>query len=99
MLSGGSELLITDDFFQLVVGPLLSIIHVYSVVEEMRAAPVNTLNPQRTAMLVADFLKVCFELSSILVFPIILLVYIYLFLISPYLFCCLIEIQADGENI
>lgn len=32
----------------------------YSVVEEMRAAPVNTLNPQRTAMIVADFLKVCF---------------------------------------
>ncbi|KAK6259963.1 hypothetical protein SCA6_014437 [Theobroma cacao] len=42
---------------KLVVGPLLSIIHVYSVVEEMRAAPVNTLNPQRTAMIVADFLK------------------------------------------
>ncbi|OMP03100.1 hypothetical protein CCACVL1_02567 [Corchorus capsularis] len=42
---------------KLVVGPLLSVIHVYSVVEEMRAAPVNTLNPQRTAMIVADFLK------------------------------------------
>ncbi|GFZ17706.1 root UVB sensitive protein [Actinidia rufa] len=27
------------------------------LVEEMRAAPVNTLNPQRTAMIVADFLK------------------------------------------
>ncbi|XVE72940.1 hypothetical protein DITRI_Ditri11bG0077800 [Diplodiscus trichospermus] len=42
---------------KLVVGPLLSAVHVYSVVEEMRAAPVNTLNPQRTAMIVADFLK------------------------------------------
>lgn len=64
MLSGGSKLLIIDDFFQLVVGPLLSIIHVYSVVEEMRATPVNTLNPQRTAMIVADFLKVCFEVHT-----------------------------------
>ncbi|KAK7823926.1 protein root uvb sensitive 2 [Quercus suber] len=43
---------------KLVVGPVLSVLHVYSVVEEMRAAPVNTLNPQRTAMIVADFLKV-----------------------------------------
>ncbi|KAF3436155.1 hypothetical protein FNV43_RR23247 [Rhamnella rubrinervis] len=42
---------------KMVVGPLLSVLHVYSVVEEMRAAPVNTLNPQRTAMVVADFLK------------------------------------------
>lgn len=42
---------------KLIVGPLLSIVHVYSVVEEMRAAPVNTLNPQRTAMIVADFVK------------------------------------------
>ncbi|KAL4596458.1 hypothetical protein ACB092_12G165200 [Castanea dentata] len=42
---------------KLVVGPVLSVLHVYSVVEEMRAAPVNTLNPQRTAMIVADFLK------------------------------------------
>ncbi|KAH1216542.1 hypothetical protein AAZV13_13G095300 [Glycine max] len=42
---------------KLVVGPLLSIIHIYSVSEEMRATPVNTLNPQRTAMIVADFLK------------------------------------------
>ncbi|KAH7838014.1 hypothetical protein Vadar_021013 [Vaccinium darrowii] len=42
---------------KMVVGPLLSIVHVYSVVEEMRAAPVNTLNPQRTAMVVADYLK------------------------------------------
>ena len=40
------------------MSPLLSIIHIYSVVEEMRAAPVNTLNPQRTAMIVADFVKV-----------------------------------------
>ncbi|XP_057423005.1 protein root UVB sensitive 2, chloroplastic-like isoform X2 [Lotus japonicus] len=42
---------------KLVVGPLLSMIHVYSVSEQMRATPVNTLNPQRTAMVVADFLK------------------------------------------
>ncbi|KAK9137973.1 hypothetical protein Sjap_008567 [Stephania japonica] len=42
---------------KLVVGPLLSLVHIYSVVEEMRAAPVNTLNPQRTAMIVADFVK------------------------------------------
>ncbi|KAK4273044.1 hypothetical protein QN277_021515 [Acacia crassicarpa] len=42
---------------KLVVGPLLSIIHVYSVVEEMKATPVNTLNPQRTAIVVADFLQ------------------------------------------
>lgn len=42
---------------KLIVAPLLSAIHIYSVAEEMRAAPVNTLNPQRTAMLVADFLK------------------------------------------
>lgn len=42
---------------KLVVGPLLSVIHVYSVSEEMRAAPINTLNPQRTAMIIADFVK------------------------------------------
>uniref|UniRef100_A0A2N9HMS5 Protein root UVB sensitive 2, chloroplastic n=1 Tax=Fagus sylvatica TaxID=28930 RepID=A0A2N9HMS5_FAGSY len=42
---------------KLVVGPLLSILHVYSVVEEIQAVPVNTLNSQRTAMIVADFLK------------------------------------------
>ncbi|XP_039031038.1 protein root UVB sensitive 2, chloroplastic-like isoform X2 [Hibiscus syriacus] len=45
---------------KMIVGPLLSIVHVLSVVEEMRAVPVNSLNPQRTAMIVADFLKVCF---------------------------------------
>ncbi|KAJ6306507.1 hypothetical protein OIU78_021760 [Salix suchowensis] len=42
---------------KLVAGPLLSIVHVCCVVEEMRATPVNTLNPQRTAMIVADFVK------------------------------------------
>ncbi|XP_058101637.1 protein root UVB sensitive 2, chloroplastic-like isoform X2 [Magnolia sinica] len=42
---------------KLLVGPLLSAVHVYCVSQEMRAAPVNTLNPQRTAMIVADFLK------------------------------------------
>ncbi|KAI0513673.1 hypothetical protein KFK09_009703 [Dendrobium nobile] len=41
---------------KLIIAPLLSAIHIYSVKEEMRAAPVNTLNPQRTAMIVADFL-------------------------------------------
>ncbi|CAN6462175.1 unnamed protein product [Victoria cruziana] len=42
---------------KLVVAPLLSIVHIYSVTEEMRAAPVNTLNPQRTAMIVEEFIK------------------------------------------
>ncbi|XP_050106661.1 protein root UVB sensitive 2, chloroplastic-like [Malus sylvestris] len=42
---------------KMVVGPLLSMVHVYCVIEEMRATPINTLNPQRTAMIVADFLK------------------------------------------
>ncbi|XP_057484726.1 protein root UVB sensitive 2, chloroplastic-like isoform X2 [Actinidia eriantha] len=42
---------------KMVVGPLLAVVHIYSVVEEMRAVPVNTLNPQRTAMIVADFLE------------------------------------------
>lgn len=42
---------------KMVVGPLLSVIHVWCVCEEMRATPVNTLNPQRTAMIVSDFLK------------------------------------------
>ncbi|EYU46458.1 hypothetical protein ABFS82_04G041000 [Erythranthe guttata] len=42
---------------KLVVGPLLSLMHVYCVREEMRATPVNTLNPQRTALIVAEFLK------------------------------------------
>ncbi|CAN1292130.1 Protein root UVB sensitive 2, chloroplastic [Linum perenne] len=42
---------------KMVAGPLLSVIHVYSVIEEMKAAPVNTLNPQRTALIVADFIK------------------------------------------
>lgn len=46
------------NFLQLVVGPLLAVVHIYSVTEEMRAAPVNTLNPQRTALIVADYLKV-----------------------------------------
>lgn len=43
---------------QVIAAPLLSVLHVYSVVEEMKAVPVNTLNPQRTALLVADFVKV-----------------------------------------
>ncbi|PUZ48022.1 hypothetical protein GQ55_7G212400 [Panicum hallii var. hallii] len=42
---------------KLIVGPLLSAVHIYGVVQEMRATPVNTLNPQRTAMIVADFVK------------------------------------------
>lgn len=42
---------------KMVVGPLLAGLHIYSVTEEMRAAPVNTLNPQRTAMIVAEFVK------------------------------------------
>lgn len=50
--------MIICDILQLLVGPVLSVLHIYSVCEEMRAAPVNTLNPQRTAMIVADFVKV-----------------------------------------
>ncbi|CAI8614322.1 unnamed protein product [Vicia faba] len=42
---------------KLVICPLLSAIHIYSVSEEMRATPINTLNPQRIAMIVTDFLK------------------------------------------
>ncbi|KAL5561890.1 hypothetical protein UlMin_031637 [Ulmus minor] len=42
---------------KMIVGPLLSVVHVYGVIEEMRATPINTLNPQRTAMIVADFVK------------------------------------------
>ncbi|GJN02344.1 hypothetical protein PR202_ga19683 [Eleusine coracana subsp. coracana] len=30
-------------------------VHIYGVVQEMKATPINTLNPQRTAMIVADF--------------------------------------------
>lgn len=39
------------------VGSILSVVHVYSVVEQMRGVPINTLNPQRTALIVANFLK------------------------------------------
>ncbi|XP_063946307.1 protein root UVB sensitive 2, chloroplastic isoform X2 [Daucus carota subsp. sativus] len=42
---------------KMIVGPLLSLAHICCVCEEMRATPVNTLNPQRTAMIVEDFLK------------------------------------------
>ncbi|GAB4841718.1 Protein root UVB sensitive 2, chloroplastic [Ancistrocladus abbreviatus] len=42
---------------KMIVGPLLSVLHIYSVVEEMRAVPVSTLNSQRTALIVANFLK------------------------------------------
>ncbi|XP_056684988.1 protein root UVB sensitive 2, chloroplastic isoform X2 [Spinacia oleracea] len=42
---------------KVIAAPLLSVLHVFSVVEEMKAVPVNTLNPQRTALLVADFIK------------------------------------------
>ncbi|KAL9264328.1 root UVB sensitive 2, chloroplastic-like protein [Drosera capensis] len=42
---------------KMITGSLLSFVHIYSVVEEMKAVPVNSLNPQRTAMIVADFLK------------------------------------------
>lgn len=44
--------------WQLIWAPILSAIHLYAVQQEMRAAPINTLNSQRTAMLVADFVKV-----------------------------------------
>ncbi|KAL4588068.1 hypothetical protein LXL04_000946 [Taraxacum kok-saghyz] len=42
---------------KMVVGSFLSFIHVYSTYEEMRSAPINTLNPQRTAMIIEDFIK------------------------------------------
>lgn len=45
--------------WQLILAPILSAVHLYCVQQEMRAAPINTLNSQRTAMLVADFVKVC----------------------------------------
>lgn len=61
--------LIIGNSLQLIVGPLLSVAHVCSVIEEMKAAPVNTLNPQRTAMVVADFLKVSYEFSLSLSAP------------------------------
>lgn len=55
--------LIMYDILQFLVAPLLSILHIYSVCEQMRSVPVNTLNPQRTAMIIADFVKV-FSLSN-----------------------------------
>ncbi|CAA7050245.1 unnamed protein product [Microthlaspi erraticum] len=42
---------------KLVVGSILSAVHVFTVVEQMRGVPINTLNPQRTALIVANFLK------------------------------------------
>ncbi|XP_010522154.1 PREDICTED: protein root UVB sensitive 2, chloroplastic [Tarenaya hassleriana] len=42
---------------KLVVGTILSVVHVFSVTEQMRVVPINTLNPQRTALIVANFLK------------------------------------------
>lgn len=42
---------------KLVAGPLLCIVHVCCDIEEMRTTPVNTLNPQRTTMVVADLVK------------------------------------------
>ncbi|KAJ4791727.1 Protein root UVB sensitive 6 [Rhynchospora pubera] len=42
---------------KMIVGLLLLALHIYGVTQEMRATPVNTLNPQRTAMIVADFIK------------------------------------------
>lgn len=42
---------------KLLITPVLSAVHLYSVTQEMRAAPVNTLNSQRTGFLVADFIK------------------------------------------
>ncbi|VFQ68250.1 unnamed protein product [Cuscuta campestris] len=42
---------------KMVVGPLLAAIHIHCVTEEMKATPVNTLNPQRTALIVKNFVK------------------------------------------
>lgn len=52
-----SVVLIFIIFLQLIAAPFLSVVHVYCVVEQMRATPINTLNPQRTALIVADFMK------------------------------------------
>ncbi|KAL6516170.1 hypothetical protein OROGR_019475 [Orobanche gracilis] len=56
---------------RLVVGPLLSLVRIYCVREEMQATPINTLNPQRTALIVAEFLKINFNLrhQEDLLFP------------------------------
>ncbi|KAH7293301.1 hypothetical protein KP509_28G019600 [Ceratopteris richardii] len=37
--------------------PLLSAVHLFSISQEMRAVPLNTLNSQRTAIIVAEFIK------------------------------------------
>lgn len=42
---------------KLVVAPLLSAVHLFSISQEMRAAPLNTLNAQRTASLIAEFVE------------------------------------------
>ncbi|CAH9081114.1 unnamed protein product [Cuscuta europaea] len=42
---------------KMVIGPLLAVIHISCVTEEMKATPVNTLNPQRTALIVKNFVK------------------------------------------
>ncbi|KAI5059134.1 hypothetical protein GOP47_0025453 [Adiantum capillus-veneris] len=42
---------------KLVAAPLLSAVHLFSIAQEMRAAPLNTLNSQRTACIIAEFVK------------------------------------------
>lgn len=42
---------------KMIAGPVMSLFHIYCVYEEMRSVPVNTLNPQRTALISADYVK------------------------------------------
>eukprot|EP00897_Mesotaenium_endlicherianum_P000424 jgi/Mesen1/10382/ME000081S09771 len=42
---------------KLLMGAALSTVHVFCVAQEMRAAPVNTLNAERTALLIQDYLQ------------------------------------------
>eukprot|EP00850_Spirogloea_muscicola_P016694 SM000137S00472 [mRNA] locus=s137:311893:315848:+ [translate_table: standard] len=42
---------------KLAVAPLLSAVHLWCVTQEMKAAPVNTLNEQRTALVIQSFLE------------------------------------------
>ncbi|CAI5462327.1 unnamed protein product [Closterium sp. Yama58-4] len=43
---------------QLAAVPVLAAVHLWSVTEEMRAVPINTLNAQRTNVLINHFLSV-----------------------------------------
>ncbi|MCO5586330.1 hypothetical protein L7F22_040269 [Adiantum nelumboides] len=42
---------------KLVALPLISAVHLFSISQQIRAAPLNTLNSQRTACIIAEFVK------------------------------------------